>query len=152
MNVLLSAAPRLCQQKPNQIMFLKEERRRSIHKAMTQKQPTRNSLSPYVAFSTSILIYKKEKEKFQVMHVRSNTRKVSDSRKVFRHAPKFQNQAKFQAHADPRQNFIDPRNPHDPRKFSTHFTRAPPYPRTNATHAIQQTLKNCINLYISDPF
>ena len=75
------------------------------------------------------------------MHVRSNTRKVSDSRKVFRHAPKFQNQAKFQAHADPRQNFIDPRNTHDPRKFSTHFTREPPYPRTNATHAIQQTLK-----------
>ena len=36
------------------------------------------------------------------MHVNSNTRKVSDQRKVFRHTPK------FQTHADPRQ-ILNPR-------------------------------------------
>ena len=29
---------------------------------------------------------------------------------------------------DPRQNFIDPRNPRDPRKFSTHATHEPTQP------------------------
>ena len=83
----------------------------------------------------------KIKENFKFMHVRSNTRKVSDPRKVFRHTTKFQTHAKIWTHAksiDPRQNpapsrptqIFGPRHPctnllthpHDPRHSRAHAT------------------------------
>ena len=72
--------------------------------------------------------------------------------------PKFQTHTKFQTHAkfqthiepcqilnpckkliDPRQNFIDPCNPRDPRKFLTHTIHAPMYPRAQATHVTHES-------------
>ena len=68
------------------------------------------------------------------------TRKISDPCKLFRHTSKFQTHAKFQTRkmSDPRQNFIDPRKPSEPRKFSTHVIHAPTYPRIHVTHATHE--------------
>ena len=75
------------------------------------------------------------------MHVRSNTRKVSDPRKISntrKISDPRQILIRRKKLIDPRQNFVDPRNPHNPRKSFTHATHAPTYLRTHVIHATQE--------------
>ena len=84
------------------------------------------------------------------MHVRSNTRKVSDPRKVFRHTRKFQIHVKIQTHTKiwtqqktywPTTKIYRPLQPTRPTQILTIATHAPTHPRTHRTHTTHKPMQ-----------